>query len=177
MADKAPVTVVPLEQRDPATLTRYERNLLAKKADRAEATKQRAEARKADRVNANASRLERLKAEVAIRNGTEGGGVHKNGLSTAEAKAALYRAPLPDDVRGKECPDPSSPDAHKALYAAYFRRMWAVAIDERTTVDNVIQGYTAARISAGVGREAPTPSSYPIRMDSLLGGAKEDEGE
>jgi hypothetical protein len=162
-----PTTAVvqpPLESVERRELTRGERASLARRVEQEEKRKRK----ERDRLEQEA----RDKAALGSGNANTGVG---GGLSPAAQKALLYRAPLPDDLKGAVCPDPSSPDAHKALYAKFFRRMWAIAVDERTTVDNVIQGYAAARLAAGVGKEAPPPTAFKVKMASLLGGGSEDE--
>ncbi len=66
------------------------------------------------------------------------------------------------------CPDPLTPDAPRALYAAFYRRLWALAHDARSTNYDVTAGFTAARLAARVGAEPEVPKELRVDLASLL---------
>lgn len=67
-----------------------------------------------------------------------------------------------------DCPDPSSPDALKLLFAAFYRRMWRMAKNARATHQDIVTGFGVVRLAAGVGKVAPKQTEYHLPMESLL---------
>jgi hypothetical protein len=81
---------------------------------------------------------------------------------------------LPPD---EACPDPLDPQASRALYAAFYRRLWALAHSAKATNMDVISGFSAAKGAAGVGKEAPPPEARVLDMASILGNGVASDGE
>lgn len=69
---------------------------------------------------------------------------------------------------GGEPGDPFAPDALKALFGFGYRRLWNVFADPASTNQDIISAFTAARLAAGIGKEAPQPTEFKLPMGSLL---------
>ncbi len=72
------------------------------------------------------------------------------------------------------CPDPTSPDAIKALFGAFYRRMWAAA-HTPLTMQDIVASFNASRLAAGIGKREEAAKEHRLDMGSLLGGKSEDE--
>jgi len=65
------------------------------------------------------------------------------------------------------CPDPLAPNALQRLFGAWFERMWEAAHDEALTKMDIANGFGAARLAAGIGKEPPAPAAFTLPMSEI----------
>jgi hypothetical protein len=138
-----------------------------------------------DRTKAQRSALNR--ALHAIKTSAKEGERVGSVLSTAPFSPTRTRGAEAESSEGQTvtlglppdeaCPDPLDPQASRALYAAFYRRLWALAHSAKATNMDVISGFSAAKGAAGVGKEAPPPEARVLDMASILGNGVASDGE
>jgi hypothetical protein len=86
------------------------------------------------------------------------------------AKPVLEGAALDPTSRGGkgECLDPTSSEALKALFGAAYSALWRILNDPRSTNQDRVAAFSAARLAAGIGKEQAPAGSFSIDMLSLL---------
>lgn len=122
-----------------------------------------------ERTKRQSSALNRARSAILYAERERGGERgEKTGLiaSTSHAGAGAHAIP--------PCPDPFAPDGMKQLLGVWFRRLWESGHDRTLTQMDISNGFGAARLAAGVGKDAPTPTQYRLPMDSLLGASESD---
>lgn len=67
-----------------------------------------------------------------------------------------------------QCPEPSSPEAARAIHEAAYRRLWEVIGGPDTTPQDVISAYAATRLAARQGVDRPAVKRPRLKMRSML---------
>lgn len=66
------------------------------------------------------------------------------------------------------CPDPTGPLAQQQLYAAAFKRTWAILESPETTPQDVVSILSVARLGARVGTDKVVAKGKKLRASTIM---------